>query len=191
MGALPHCTPIFPSLSCWPPTLQSRSHNTSASELAKADSALYPENPQFNSQSIPRTHGTARHGTAAGAPLRRCLSPCISAPTAKRASHPSDRRRAEESQLHPAGTQFSAPGLAPLARPAHPARGALSRDSRALPFRGCLRDHRPGPASSPQRRGCRRALPAAPLLPRARSCPTCRDPQSGWRAQCSSREGQQ
>lgn len=60
MGALPHCIPISPSLSCWPPTLQSRSHNTSASELAKADSALYQENPQFNSQSVPRTHGTAR-----------------------------------------------------------------------------------------------------------------------------------
>lgn len=113
----------------------------------------------------------------AGAPLRRCLFPCILPPTAKCASQPSDRRRAEESQLHPAGTEharteFSTPGLAPAARPAHPPSrstqpgGPSPGTATALPARG-------PPARPPPRHGLLPAVPGVPegLCPRPRFSP--------------------
>lgn len=153
MGALPHCTPIFPSLSCWPPTLQSRSHNTSASELAKADSALYPENPQFNSQSIPRTHGMARHGRRGSAPP---LPLSVHLGTNSKTRFPSLRPPARRRKSTPSCWDRVQRSGAGSARPSRtPSEGGPLQGQQSSPVPGL-------PARPPPRPGL---LPAAPGVP--------------------------
>lgn len=141
--------------------------------MAKADSALYPENPQFNLQSTPKTHGKARPPglRSAAASFRASCHLQQNAP-----SNPLTTGAPKKLNSILLGPNALGPSSAlrgwhrppvPHTRcPAAPSEGGPRRGQQQLSrLGGRLRDHRPATASSPQRRGCRRSSARAPLSP--------------------------
>lgn len=141
------------------------------------------------------------HGQPRPPPALRSWAPC--APPSAASSIPSARRcpsRWSERSPAPPGSGRSAESPAGSRNPGAAARRARSRiagtggtassPAAASPASGA-------PAAPPTARprlGSARGLcllPPPGPLPCQQRGPTCTEPQSGWRAQCSSREGQQ
>lgn len=130
MGALPHCAPVSPGLLLATHiTIKVTQHHSVG--VGKSRSSPLPRK---SSIQLAINTEPPRRGTTAGAPLGRRLSPSISPPPAERASQPSGRGRAEETQLHRAGSEHSGPSSGSgAARPAHPpCRGGPGRGQRQL-----------------------------------------------------------
>lgn len=212
MGALPHCRPILPvSLAGHPHYNQGHTtpQRRSWQKLIQPSTQKILNSIRHQHRKPPARHG--RWGSAPPLPLSTHLAtyskmrfPTLRPPARRRNSTPSCWDRTLRDRVQRSGAGTARPSRTPSV-PQHPAWGALAGDSNSPPGFGAVCATTAPPRPPPRGAGgAGGALPEAPLFPRPGPAaprapqlpagsdgPTWRDPQSGWRAQCSSREGQQ